>query len=573
MKLAVIGANLLGCATAFYLRQSLNANRSSGRMNAEADRNDSDDEDEIIVFEQHSRSGGHKFMTLSLNSVSTPCGTAASVDLSSASVLKALLDDAGIPSPPVSNPTEWSIFDWDGDEYRLRKGYFRFLSELSSSTFFLAILRIFALISSFYFFIGLYVDGFRNFITTGIGNRNVGLLRYGRVVWFSLTSFLGFGVVPLNWLVRVQNSLICHIWVRITSAILYGAPNLFSVYNVIQGLKYHLSLIVTHDSASKCITLGHLLSACGLAKYVKQSASELLNHLQIGPNLIADCVSVPMAVAYADSSVAGDTTTNSLAVLLSLVSSSPVPVSARSSACYFSADETNSICPALLDAAHACPRFGARVVSVMKHGNDQYDIRAKVNGTEASVGTFDAVLIAAVLDPKEFKSDAIDAECDFIFSLPSDIRFNNADYAPVINTARYVSLVHGNIKSSFFRLSSPRDMPDKMYVLNSVNCSEVVRISYELWKVTSAEPAEKGTSLCRTLFDNVKRSVVIDRPIRKYPVSPLRNVNGPLCPDLILGRRFVNVAAIDRVCNDVNLDCIAARNAASLFRADAVNWK
>lgn len=574
MRLAIVGGNFLGCATAVYLRQALASNYVDGAPDGHSGNEKGKDLDEIVVFEQQPQPGGYKFATLSVNNVVAACGTAASVDVSSAPLLQSLLKDAGISIPSVAKPAEWSIFDWDDDVYRLSKYRSRFFNALSSSTTLVILLQIFSLFSTLYFIFHFSESGPAFLLRSKIEDRNhVVAIRYGHVLWLCLILFLAGGVVPLRLLFRLYSSIIHHVLVQIISSILYGAPSMFFIYNTIENFKEHLSLIVTHNSAYNCITLGHLLSACGLGKYVKQSTIEFFGPLHITEKFLSDCVATPMSISYGDVTAAPNATTNILATLLSLVGYCPVPSSARSGARYFSADETSRLCPSLLKAARAELRLGVRVISAISYDETQYDLRGIVDGVETGLGIFDAVLLAAVVDPNEFKSDVFDPDCATALSIRSDRQKHDLVSSSTMNTAKYVSLVHGRIKASFFRLGSPQNMPDVMYVLNSVNCSEVVRIAENVWRVTSAEGVVKNSSVARSLFEDFEGSAVVERPARAYSASPLRNLKGSGAPGLIIGRRFVNVAAIDRVCNDVNMDCIAARNAASFFLTDAVTWR
>lgn len=572
MKTAIIGANFLGSTTAFYLRQALNSNRSDA--SEQDDSNDYEYDDEIVVFDQLPRTGGHKFNVLSLGEASATVGTASSLDVSSSPLLKSLLRDASLPSPPVSPPSQWSVFDWNADSYIISKYRSRTLSFLASSSIFTVFLQVFSLYSSRFFYTRLLAERHRVFLYKHLDEDFgwVSYVNYVNIIWFCITLFLAGGFVPLKFLFRLQNNLFQLFMVRVTSSVIYGMPSISSIYSLCQYFKDHLGLIDKNDSGTSCITLGHLLSACGFGKYAKQSTSEFLGPLHISENFLKQCASPPMTLSYADTSTTASATTNSLATMLSLTTTSPVPASLRSRPCYFSVEYTSSLCPSILNSADAKIHLNTRIVSVMRNGDNQYDLRAIVNDEELDVGTFDAVLIASVIDPKEFKSDALDSDVEHIFSLKSSIEHLN-DPQVSLNTAKFVSLVRGEIKPSFFRMGSSKNISDQTYILNSVNSSEVVRISDNTWKITSSEEASTNSSVCGSIFDNVTETISYERPSRRYSTSPLRNLHGVSAPDLILARRFVNVAAIDRVCSDINMECIAAKNAASLFRTGVITWK
>lgn len=589
MRVAIVGANFLGSATAYYVRQALNANRATAATDSESEpaastqKKNKDDEDEIVVFEQLPRAGGHKFDVLTLNNVSVAAGTASAVDVSSAPLLQSLLRDTGIASPPATRSFQWSIFDWDAGSYCVSKYRSSFLSWVASNTVFLFFLHALLLASSWTLYPQLAGKGIRAFTYyyRDEDGLRMSALRYGLIMQFAVTVLFCGGFIPLRWLLRLHNWFIYHLFVRIISTITYGSPTISTMYMLTDQFKKHLSLIDKHDSCTSCITLAHLLSACGLAKYAKKSTLEHFGPFQLFPSYLSECVSPSMSSAYGDSMVAANSDSNALATMLNVLTSAPVPVSTRNSPAYLSADETNRLCPALLEAANAKFELNTRIVSVMKNG-DKYDLQA-VSGTARNdedetskisakdVGTFDAVLVAAVVDPAEFQSDAFECEPDLLFSLGT--KYQSHTQQPRLNSCKYVSLIRGDLKSSFFGLGSSKGMLDRTYVLNSVNCSEVERVQDDVWKVSGSEKLKRGSSMFQTMFTDVKNFVATERPTRKYHISPLTKVNGNTVPNVILARKFINVAAVDRVCSDVNIECAAARNAASLLRAGVAEWR
>jgi uncharacterized protein with NAD-binding domain and iron-sulfur cluster len=81
MKVAIIGGNLLGCATAFYTREALRLNAADAGTEAA---------DDIVIFEATERLGGHKFARRDIPSVpgsATPVGTCAELDVAACPLL------------------------------------------------------------------------------------------------------------------------------------------------------------------------------------------------------------------------------------------------------------------------------------------------------------------------------------------------------------------------------------------------------------------------------------------------------------------------------------------------------
>lgn len=577
MRTAVVGANFLGCATAFYLRRALDANeRDASRPNLDDALSDEQqkDDSEIVIFEQMSRSGGYKFCTLSLDNdtYKAPCGTASGLDVASAPVFSALLRDADIPPPTQQQAEEWAIFDWDADTFCLSKRRSRIISIIRSSPIILAVLQLFALFSLYFFALRLYHAGLHAFVYYAVENGSrLPFVWYSRVIWFLFAALLTFGIVPIPILFRFYDFLLFHMNVRILASVLYGAPTLCTVCSLADSIKEQLELIVAHNSASSCITLGHLLSACGMAKFVKQNTVEMFNPRQIQEPFLSECLSAPMALSHADSSVTPTSSSNVLTTLLTIACYSPIPASLRTSSRYLSSSDTDALCPTLIESARAILHVNTRIVSVMKDGA-QYKLEGIVDGEKKNLGTFDAVLLAAVMDPNDFVSDAVDVDLSVALSLSTPDSTSIADNARRVNTVRFVALVKGDVNPSFFGLSSTRRLLGKTYVLNSTNCSEITHISDNVWRVTSGERPEEGSNLFRTVFTRVYDVIWFERPPRRYASAPLRNVSGAAAPSLILNTRFLNVATIDRVCNDVNTDCLSARNAASLFRRGVATW-
>lgn len=547
MRVGIIGANLLGCATAFYTRKALEQNESTGESET----------DEIIIFEANDRTGGNKFVTLSLGNSTTPCGTAAQLDISSSPLFQALLKEASIAPPsdlPSVPPVEWSLFDWDADAYRLSKMHSRLLSVVASSLPLQIVIKLFVLLAAFF---SLYP------VQTGI--RRIGVF-----------VCVLFAVFPLRLVFQLADALWFRVWVRLLCSIQYGGPTISTTCNVLNRLRDQLRQIDEQDACTSGVTLVHLLSACGLAKFAKQSATELFSSLQVGNSFLNDCCAVPMSSQYGKTLPSPCTSANSLAFLLSLLSDAPVPDALRANARYLSAEECKRVCPKLAEAANAEVRLGVRVVSVQSvnaDGDSQYEVHGVLqDGSKTVCANLDAVVLACVVHPDEFSSNAFDADCSSVFSLQKNGPRGDGSKREV-NVSKFVSLVRGEIKPSYFRLSRPSDMSEKTYILNSVNCSEVQRLENDVWKITSSEPVEEASSVCDALFKSVTETNAMQRSERRYSCTPLRETGGGSVPDVIISKRFINAAAIDRIANDVNADCLAARNAASFFKHGVITWK
>jgi len=75
------------------------------------------------------------------------------------------------------------------------------------------------------------------------------------------------------------------------------------------------------------------------------------------------------------------------------------------------------------------------------------------------------------------------------------------------------------------------------------------------------------------MFESTSSVETLERVARPYKIKPLRVLDGVSSPSFIWGTKFLNAACVDRICNDVNMDCLAAKNAASFFRNGVATWK
>lgn len=571
MRIAVIGANLLGSATALYTRRALDAN-CSDKADGSNPADSQSSTDEIVVFEKTSRTGGNKYATLKLGHVKACVGTACEVDIGKSPVIQALLNDAQIPLPQKQPKREWAIFDWDKDEYRVGRVRSRLLERIRSSFFLAALLQVLALVAMFYFY-GLFAE--KGFIKAFMKKqrREISFL-YGRILFFVATVLLGGGVVPIGLVSRLYEMLFFNLAAGITANMTYGGYSLSMLAELITGISTRMQLVLERDAASSCITLGHLLSASGLAKYARASTTEVIAMYRLAPTTMDDIVAPGLSITYANSACKPKEMTNALATLFDMTAHCPMPVIIRSKSRYFDADQTSTLCAELIKKAGASLKLGTEVTSVTKTSNSRYHLEGKdTNHKLISLGEFDAVVLAAVVDPNKFTTDAVDEPLDQILSLDPALSGMPAGEVQIVNTARYVSLVEGDLNPDFFKKSTENGVPDRVMILNSVNCAEIMKLSPGVYRILSGEKPQQGSSVATTLFKNVRSVVSLERPKRTYKPTPLRNLHGSEAPEFVLGTRLLNAACVDRVANDPSLDVLSARNVASFFRDGVATWK
>lgn len=572
MRIAIVGANLLGTSTAFYIRRALDSN-SADKSTTSEDEQATASTSEIVVFDRLSRVGGYKYETLCLSNVETVAGTAAGVDVRASPIMAALLKDVGmggIVRKGGGNGTEWAIYDWDNDEYKLGRLRSRVCEFVRTHVWVMVLLQVMAFVGLWYFW-GLFAR--RGFLRTFVKRRHFSIRR--ALMFLGLVG-LGGGILPIGWLIRFYSWAYYRVVVALTGGMTYGGYSLSILGEIMGNIRDHWALVVERDSASSCVTLGHLLSASGFAKYAKASTVEKFGMYRLHANLLKDVVAPGLGLAYANSACEPGEKTNALATLCNMMATCPMPISFRGNGGgrYFDVTETKDLCKNLIEKATAKLRLGVEVRAVNKVSKNMYDVTGTdENGKLVSLGHFDSVVLAAVIDPKRFNTDVVDLPLDDILALNPAVSGMPPGEVRILNTARHISLIEGELNAGFFNKTSAAMMADRVLVLNSVNCLELVKVGKDIYRVVSGEKPEKGSSLADTMFKEVRAMASIERKKPVYHPAPLRNLHGSEAPDFILGTRFLNAACVDRIGNDVSLDLLSAKNTASFFRDGVATWK
>ncbi len=152
MKVAIVGGNFLGCATAHYLRRTLDELRAAGDAEGSAP------DDEIVIFEKSPQLGGQKFCVQRFQGLDVVTGTASGLDASCCPLFTSLLGDAGIEPPARSRSIDWAYFNWDKDEYEITCVPSRTLQYLARSNLFRLLFHA-AMVASTAHFFNLYKAG------------------------------------------------------------------------------------------------------------------------------------------------------------------------------------------------------------------------------------------------------------------------------------------------------------------------------------------------------------------------------------------------------------------------------
>lgn len=570
MKVAIVGGNFLGCATAHYLRRTLDDARTPA-----AD-DDAAPNDEIVIFDKSPALGGHKFVTEKLGGVDVLTGTAADIETSASPLFSGLLADAGIEPALLSKPPDWAVFDWDKDQYRLSCVPLPFVSVLMSSPLFRLLIHVFC-VASTAFFVQMHRRG-----------ELFDMFRYSDDVWATLLmvwmlfiAFCGFGIVPVRLLVGMYNRMFMSSFVGLSARFAYGsAPDM--AHEIAKQMSEHLQVVHENNSCSSGITVGHLLSRCGLAKYARVAASEQLESFHINESFRDDIIAPALAAAYSESRFRPSHVSNSLATMLEMMTRAPFPAVVRPRARRLSVNQTKTLCPKLASAARARLQVCTDVVGILRDESapHKYSLRVRTKQGENIMNGFDAIVLAATVDASTFNTDDVIPELHTELAQTDDVNTRAPLDAEALsssvrrrNTARCMAIVVGNLKASYFRRRSPAAVATHSFVLNSIDCAEVTRVGPRVYRVLCADKLDKDSELVQNLFESVERINSWERAPARYFATPMRSINGRDVPAIVLTTRIINAAATDRVGNHVEIDCLSARNTASLFKEGTITWK
>lgn len=568
MKVAVVGGNFLGCASAYYIRRALDARRGP------AGGHTADPEDDIFIFERRPSLGGNKFVVSRLEEVEVLTGTAADSDFAPAPLFNSLLSDAGVPSPERTRLRSWSIFDWDRDRYPLSSQPSRILQALGSSPLFCILFHLVLLTSSLYF-VSLLRDRELLPLFRELGDVKATFLG----TWLFFSVMVGLGVVPFPFVAHFYNLILMTHMTDLSAQFAYGT-GVSAAGEVATQFVEHMTVVRENDAAKTALTVHHLLARCGLLRYARVAGAETLAGFGVHDKLRAELVAPALVRDCSDSRVGSrGAPANAVAAMLAMVTRLRVPTRLRAGAAGLSINTTKTLCPSLASAARARLRVCSDVVAVNRDADGLYELTVRTAAGERSATGFDTVVLAAVVEPAAFTvADGIldgPLREELALGEPADPSVKKKR-----NSAQFVTLVAGELRAEYFGAKSTSAVADRVAVINGVDCAGVDRIyprtntTAPVYRVYSAHRLEKESTLTKALFERVQMISSQPRKPHPYTTSPLTNPSGPDVPGIVLATRFLYAAATDRVANHVEVDCMAARNVGSFFRDDGViTWK
>lgn len=363
------------------------------------------------------------------------------------------------------------------------------------------------------------------------------------------------------------------------------------------GFVKHLSDMNTKNVATCAISIGSLMNRTALESYLRGSGEDYVRLFKYNRNYVRQYMSPVVGWHYAGAKLSE---INSLASHLTMLDAdfSNSDVATRFSTI---APDNATLCTALLDAAKASMTVNTMLETpVTRIVFDEQTKRYKVLYGNGESDLFDGIVLCA--SPKEgeldidiplgtqmsdllgYDRDTLAAEryaaqeAEYLASQRTVVE--NDDEVPVAPSAcSHFAVVVGKAKPQFFRLTSEKRIPDLVQMTFAPGVSRFERI-----REVTAESPGVYTVLCGSQFESeglfaemfeegAELKYFEEVPKSMYNHSPVpRNKATDECfPYIVLGNMFIYAAATDKLAKHPEMDAISAVNAASLF-SSAVQW-
>lgn len=605
-KIAVIGGNLLGCATTLDLA-----------LIEEYDRRvftDSADSFSVTLFERESRLGGHGLKSLHLdNDTIVEVGSYTTLPVPPGTYLSDLIstvnDGLGtialgtrriaipgatskrrgkVDSAHMSSAWEWgsygrvvrsfAVWDWQADAYHLiHEGWT--LLDLLHRVMKNEIWRSLVL--------GAFIWSV-NQMMAARGRLNRAIMLAQCVVLGAVLLF-GPGRVVASWQRNYTfwGSTLPMMWnYGITSAISRGST---------LGFVKHLTEMNTKNASTCAVSVGRLMDRTGLEPYLRGSGDDYVRKFKYDRDFTSRFMAPIIACVYQGAKLSE---VSSLASHFALIDADYSNSDTAQRLCTVKGGN-ESLCKALLETAKdtmsvEC-KLGTAVKMIVHRENGGYLVRYG-DGQEES---FDGVVLCASPQEDEMVIETpLGSSLRELLGYDRDLeaaevhKEQEAEYmasengagmgdeeAPVDEgSCSHLAIVLGSAKPEFFRMVKESRIPDLVQINHAPGVARFERIrevdeeDTGVYRVICGEKFredllgemfEEGAQIQH--FDKVKKSVYGHRPI------PLNKAIDECFPFIVLGNRFVYAAATDKLAKHPEMDAISAVNAASLF-SSAVKW-
>lgn len=613
MRIAVIGGNLLGCATTLDLAlvQELDNERQSDKTT----------DFEVTLLESQSRLGGSSFRSVALDDGSRiEVGSYRTLPILPGTYLNDLVEAVNderatisifnkrIPMPgsivarrghvgaaEISRPwstgtygslvRSFAIWDWQSDQYPLRHSgwtlldlLYRFLNNNIWRSISLA-----ALIYS--------IEQLRT-VVHGRVNRAMMIAQCIALLLLTLLS-------PRKLISMWQHNY--SFWgttlpllfkYGITPAILRGSTT---------GFVKHLSKMNTRNAATCSISVGTLIRRAELDSYLRSTAMDYVNQFKFDHTYIHRHIE---PVLLQQSLGADMNHVNALALQFSLLDSDPVNNDAKDRLCTIS-PENATLCTALVDAANATMpvqvKFNTTVTAIIyNEETKEYDVTYAGGESESFQGVvlcaspmegemvIDTPVGSSLCDMLGYDRDKATAQQTAEQQDATHVTTTNAPEGdgdtiqqPAVQpeACSHVAVIAGSARSSFFRFADERRIPDRIDVLHAPNFSRFERMTEVSGDeagvyIVSVGADFQSSGLKGQMFGQDAKILYFGpAPSNPYSNSSLpRDAHIDDCvPYVVLGTHFIYAKAFRRIAKHPEMDAIAAVNAASLF-SSAVQW-
>lgn len=607
-NIAVIGANLLGCATTLDLALIEEHDR---RVFA-----DSADTFSVTVFERKNRLGGNGFKSVQIdNDLCVEVGSYRTLPLLSGTFLTDLVNVANdglgtlsvgvcrIPIPgssyarrgksgaakvvqPWAHGTygrvvrSFAAWDWNRDAYHMiHEGWP--LLDLVCRVLDNAIWRSLALAAMLW--------SIRKLDTTsGLVQRSFML---AQVVFF----FLVLVFSPKNIVATWQRNYT--FWgTTIPSLWKYGITAAISRGSTIGFIK-HLGDMNKKNVATCSISISSLIAKTGLEPYLKGSGDDYVRLFKYNREFVRQYISPVVGWHYAGAKLSD---VSSLASHFAMLDAdfSDSDVSKRLSTI---APDNATLCTALLDAAKTSLSVDVRLETpVHRIVFDESTKKYTVSHGDGGSDLFDGIVLCA--SPKDgeldidtpvgthlsdllgYGRDALAAQGNVVqeaeYMASQGMVGERDGEAPVApSSCSHFAVVLGKAKPEFFRLTTEKRIPDLVQLTFAPGVSRFERV-----REVTADRAGVYTVLCGPQFESggllgemfeegAELKYFEEMPRSMYSHRPVPADKGvdECFPYIVLGNMFIYSAATDNLVKHPEMDAISAVNAASLF-SKAVQW-
>ncbi|OSX75407.1 hypothetical protein BU14_0238s0030 [Porphyra umbilicalis] len=422
MKVAIIGGNLCGAATAFCLSEVAACNRERRRR---AGAPDADEAVEITIFEARDRLGGNKFIAHPLDGGggAVEVGTVAAIPLAHTPLLGDLLARAGVGaaltsatlSPrPTAAGTSRSVgtYDYRRDAWAVcvRRSRWADAAARSAGACWLArAVGAAAVAVALALWVGPLPPPVR---------RHPALVAAALAVTVVTT---GGGVLPPRRTLSAANTVATAAGARLTGFLAYGT-SLSGVAAAVEETTARLTAVRTARAARRGVTLGHLLSRAGLARVATAAGAPWLAAHGVRADFVEEVVAPTLGLAGAGAGAGaggtfgpsggegggggfgaggggGDLPTTSILALGVRLGELPLPaaLAARARLSGSPAGLAAGLVGGLAAASGAAVALRSRVVTVAAPGGfGAYTLTLEGGGV---AGPYDGVVLAAALRP------------------------------------------------------------------------------------------------------------------------------------------------------------------------------